>query len=153
MKWLWRSQHQTDEDNERGQALVEFVLILPFLFILFAALLFFGRLIYSTIALNMSSYDACRAAVESLRQDDGQRQGLDAGRETLNGFSMSAASARLTVQSQGKWDRGAWVRCQTQYTLKTNDIPMVRLFYPGGAIPLKSIIWSRIQTWRSWWER
>ena len=153
MRGLRLFQHRMNDADERGQALVEFVLILPFLFILFAALIFFGRLIYSTIALNMSSYDACRAAVESLRQDDGQRQGLDAGRETLNGFSMSAASARLTVTPQGKWDRGAWVRCQTQYTLKVSDIPMVRLFYAGGAIPLQSTRWSRIQTWRSWWER
>lgn len=153
MKWSQRTKGQTQAKDQSGQGLVEFVLILPFLFIFFAALIFFGRLIYSTIALNMASYDACRAAVESLRKDDGQKQGLDAGRETLNGFSMSAASARLTVTPQGNWDRGAWVRCQTQYTLKVSDIPMVQLFYTGGAIPLQSNRWSRIQTWRSWWER
>ncbi len=140
-------------NNERGQAMVEFILILPFLFIILAALIFFGRLIYATIALDMASYDACRAAVESLRRDDGQTQGLVAGRETLNGFSMSAASARLVVTPRGKWDRGAWVRCRTQYNLKVNDIPMVQLFHPSGAVPLRATQWSRIQTWRSWWER
>ncbi len=148
-------EHISKKQNsaERGQAMVEFILILPFLFLILAALFYFGRLIYATIALDMASYDACRAAVESLRRDDGQTQGLVAGRETLNGFSMSAASARLTVTPQGKWDRGAWVRCRTEYNLKVNDIPMVQLFHPGGAVPLRATQWSRIQTWRSWWER
>lgn len=140
-------------DAERGQALLEFVLILPFLFIILAALIYFGRLIYANIALNMASYDACRAAVESLRRDDGQAAGLTAGRETLDGFSMNAGSARLTVTPQGQWDRGAWVRCRTDYTLRVNDIPMVQLFHPGGAVPLSATRWSRIETWRSWWER
>ncbi|MCC7165515.1 MAG: pilus assembly protein [Anaerolineae bacterium] len=153
MNVLCRSQKIRDNEGEHGQALVEFVLILPFLFLILAALIYFGRLIYATIALDMASYDACRAAVESLRRDDGQIQGLTAGRETLNGFSLSAASARLTVVPQGKWDRGAWVRCRTGYTMKVNDIPMVQLFHPGGAVPLKATRWSRIETWRSWWER
>jgi hypothetical protein len=139
--------------EERGQALVEFVLILPFLFVILAALIYFGRLIYANIALNMASYDACRAAVESLHPGDGELQGLTAGRETLEGFSMNASSARLAVRSQGNWDRGAWVRCRTQYVLKVNDIPMVQLFHSDGAVPLRQTRWSRIQTWRSWWER
>ncbi len=152
MNRLRRFKHQK-EHAEHGQALLEFVLILPFLFIILAALIYFGRLIYASMALNMASYDACRAAVESLRRDDGQAQGLTAGRETLEGFSMNAASARLTVTPQGKWDRGAWVRCRTDYTLKVNDIPMVQLFHTGGAVPLRTTRWSRIETWRSWWER
>lgn len=153
MNVLRRFQKIRINDGERGQALVEFVLILPFMFLILAALIYFGRLIYATIALDMASYDACRAAVESLRRDDGQKQGLTAGRETLNGFSMSASSARLSVTSQGNWDRGGWVRCRTEYTLKVNDIPMVQLFHKGGAVPLKATRWSRIETWRSWWER
>lgn len=153
MNVLPHSRKMRNDDGERGQALVEFILILPFLFLILAALIYFGRLIYATIALDMASYDACRAAVEALRRDDGQSQGLTAGRETLNGFSMSAASARLTVTPQGNWDRGVWVRCQTEYTLRVNDIPMVQLFHPGGAVPLRATQWSRIQTWRSWWER
>ena len=152
MKFLRRIKPTTD-DAQQGQALLEFVLILPFLFIILAALIYFGRLVYASMALNMASYDACRAAVESLRRDDGQTQGLTAGRETLEGFSMNAASARLTVTPQGKWDRGAWVRCRTDYSLKVNDIPMVQLFHAGGAVPLRATRWSRIETWRSWWER
>jgi hypothetical protein len=139
--------------DEAGQAFVELVLILPFLFITIAALIFFGRVLYAKIALDMASYDACRAAVESLRPDDGLRQGLTAGRETLNGFYMNPAGAKLTVAPNGAWGRGVWVNCNARYNLYVGDIPLVSLFNSGGTVPLSAKTWSRIETWRSWWER
>ncbi len=139
--------------EESGQAFVELVVILPFLFITIAALVFFGRVLYAKIALDMASYDACRAAVEALRPDDGQQQGLTAGRETLSGFYMNAASAQLTVASTLTWGRGVWVSCNSRYNLYVGDIPLVSLFNAGRTVPLSAKTWSRIETWRSWWQR
>jgi TadE-like protein len=147
-----RPKLQRLRQDESGQAFVELVLILPFLFITIAALIFFGRVLYAKIALDMASYDACRAAVEALLPGDGLEQGLTAGRETLSGFYMNPAGAQLTVAPDGVWGRGVWVSCNTRYNLYVGDIPLVSLFNSGRTVPLNANTWSRIETWRSWWE-
>ena len=53
--------------SQGGQAYIELVMVLPLFLIVIAALILFGRVLYVKIALDMASYDACRAAVEALR--------------------------------------------------------------------------------------
>lgn len=48
--------------KERGQALVEFALVLPLMLILFCGVIDFGRIIYANLNLNMVSQEAVRMA-------------------------------------------------------------------------------------------
>ncbi len=139
-------------EKERGQAYVELVMVLPLFLIVIAALIFFGRVLYIKIALDMASYDACRATVEALRPGDGIAQGLTAGRQTLAGFHLNANAATLAVAPAGAWDRGTPVQCTAGYDLLVGDIPGANSFASGRGVPLQSTTWSRVELWRSDWR-
>ncbi|CAG0947834.1 hypothetical protein ANRL1_04606 [Anaerolineae bacterium] len=145
---LTRSVHPSDS----GQAYVELVMVLPLFLIVIAALIFFGRVLYVKIALDMTSYDGCRAAVEALRPGDGIAQGLVAGRETLKGFYLNPAGANITIAPAGGWARGTPVQCIATYDLFVGDIPGVSGFASGSGVPLQSTTWSRVELWRSDWR-
>ena len=138
--------------TERGQAYVELVMVLPLFLMVIAALIFFGRVLYVKIALDMASYDACRAAVEALQPDAGISQGLIAGRETLRGFYLNAAGANLAISPAGGWARGVPVQCTASYDLFAGDIPSLSAFANGSGVVLQSTTWSRVELWRSVWQ-
>lgn len=48
--------------GEKGQALVEFALVLPLMLILFCGVIDFGRIIYANLNLNMVSQEGVRMA-------------------------------------------------------------------------------------------
>ncbi len=137
--------------SDHGQAYIELVIVLPLFLIVIAALIFFGRVLYVKIALDMASYDACRAAVEALRPGDGVSQGMTAGRETLNGFYLNAGAANIAISPAGGWARGTPVQCIASYDLFVGDIPSLSL-PSGSGVPLQSTTWSRVELWRSDWR-
>ena len=138
--------------REAGQAYIELVMVLPLFLIVIAALIFFGRLLYVKIALDMASYDACRAAVEALRPGDGVAQGMTAAQETLAGFHLNPGGASIAIVPAGAWDRGMPVRCMASYDLFVGDIPSVSAFASGTRLPIQSTTWSRVELWRSDWR-
>ena len=140
--------------SQSGQAYVELVMVLPLFLIVIAALILFGRVLYVKIALDMASYDACRAAVEALQPGDGVSQGLVAGRETLRGFYLNPAGANITIApvGRGAWTRGTPVRCVAAYDLFVGDVPGVSNLETGSGAPLQSTTWSRVELWRSDWR-
>ncbi len=135
-----------------GQAYIELVMVLPLFLIVIAALILFGRVLYVKIALDMASYDACRAAVEALRPGDGIAQGMIAGQETLKGFYLNPVGANLTISPAGGWTRGTPVRCVAAYDLFVGDIPALSSIASGSGVPLQSTTWSRVELWRSDWR-
>lgn len=137
--------------SENGQAYIELVMVLPLFLIVIAGLIFFGRVLYVKIALDMASYDACRAAVEALKPGDGVSQGTVAGQETLKGFYLNPAGAKVAISPAGGWARGTPVRCDASYDLFVGDIPGVSGFARGTGVPLASTTWSRVELWRSEW--
>jgi hypothetical protein len=137
---------------ECGQAYVELVMVLPLFMIVIAALIFFGRVLYVKIALDMASYDTCRAAVEALRSEEGVFQGMTAGQETLRGFYLNPAGANVSISPIGDWARGTPVRCEASYDLFVGDIPGVSGIASDSSILLQSTTWSRIELWRSDWR-
>ncbi len=138
--------------GESGQAYIELVMVLPLFLLVVAALIFFGRVLYVKIALDMASYDSCRAAVEALRPGDGVAQGMTAGRETLRGFHLNPAGANIAISPAGGWARGTPVQCIASYDLFVGDIPNVSSFANGSGVPLQSTTWSRVELWRSDWR-
>lgn len=135
----------------RGEAYVEFILVLPLTLLIIAALIFFGRVLYVKIALDMATYDACRAAVEAMQGEDGLAQGHAAGFNTLRGFNLSVGAAHIAIAPQGAWQRGTRVLCQAGFNLYVGDIPLVTTF-AGRNVNLQSNSWSRVETWRSYWR-
>ena len=137
--------------KKRGQAYVEFIMVLPILLILVAAVIFFGRILYLKIALDMASYDGVRAAVEALDEQAGISQGVAAAYNTLTGFHINPAGAGIEVVPVGAWTRGTRVYCRISYELNVSDIPFLGSFFSGLSIPMHSTTWSRVETLRSEW--
>ncbi|HIC94549.1 MAG TPA: pilus assembly protein [Anaerolineae bacterium] len=137
--------------DSRGQAYIELIMVLPVLLVLIAGVIFFGRILYLKIALDMASYDGVRAAVEALEEQAGISQGIAAAYNTLAGFHINPAGAGIEVVSVGPWTRGAQVYCRVSYNLNVGDIPFLGGFFSGLSIPLRSTTWSRVETLRSEW--
>ncbi len=135
-----------------GQAYIELVLALPLFFLTIAALIFFGRVLYVKIALDMASYDACRAAVEAMDGGAGVHQGYTAGINTLQGFYLNPNVASLSISPQGAWQRGTPVVCNVGFNLFVGDIPFLSAFVSGKSVSIQSETWSRVETWRSYWR-
>ncbi len=139
-------------ESECGQAYVELVMGLPVFLLIIAGLIFFGRVLYVKIALDMASYDACRAAVEALRPGEGINQGMTAGRQTLAGFYLNPGGASLSVTPAGGWARGTPIQCSAAYDLFVGDIPGASSFGSGAGVAIQSTTWSRVELWRSDWH-
>ena len=137
--------------DTRGQALIEFVASLFVLLVILAGLIFFGRVLYVRIGLDMASYDGVRAASAALDASAGITQGRVAALNTLVGFGLDASDAVVTVASVGAWERGAQVYCRVSYNLSVADVPFVAAFFSGVSVSLESRSWSRVETHRSEW--
>jgi Flp pilus assembly protein TadG len=138
--------------SEEGQAYVELVIVLPIFIILMAAMIYFGRLLYVKLALDMVTYDACRAAVESMDESSGIYQGIVAGRNTILGWSINPTAAQVSVQPQSSWDRGTIVICRASYDVFVGDIPGIRTFITSSSVHLTSTAANRVETYRSIWQ-
>ena len=121
--------------------------------LILAALIFFGRVLYVKIGLDMAASDACRAAVEALEPGPGMTQGLVAGRATFRDWDAQLSGLSISVNAQGEWVRGTPVSCVAEYGVRVGDIPFVSAFYSGRSMPLRSVVWSRVETFRSDWSR
>lgn len=147
MGWI-----QSARCDERGQGYIEFILVLPLFLLTIAALIFFGRVLYVKLALDMTTYDACRAAVEALDGEDGIAQGNTTGRNTLRGFFLNAGAVQLAITPQGAWQRGTRVRCHARFNLYVADIPLASALTSKSHVNLEASSWSRVETWRSSWR-
>lgn len=147
MSWIRRLRH-----DDVGQGYIEFMLVLPLFLITLAGLIFFGRVLYVKLALDMATYDACRAAVEAMQGDDGIAQGTRAGHNTLRGFNLNVSAAHVAVTPQGAWARGTRVVCRAQFNVYVGDIPLATAIAGRSAVNVEATAWSRVETWRSYWQ-
>lgn len=137
--------------ERRGQAYVEFVMILPVLLILLAAVIFFGRILYLKIAIDMASYNGIRTAVEALDHGAAVHQGYTAARNTLAGFHIHAGAAQIAVTSTGAWQRGQHACCHVTYNVGVGNIPFLGAFFPQENILMGSTTCSRVAPLRAGW--
>ena len=128
------------------------MLVLPLFLLTIAALIFFGRVLYVKLALDIATYDACRAAVEALDGEDGIAQASTAGKNTVRGFFLNAGTMRLTIAPQGIWQRGTRVMCHARFNVYVGDIPLAHAIAGKSSVNLEASSWSRVETWRSYWR-
>jgi len=63
---------------------------------------------------------------------------------------LNAAAADLSIEG-GSWERGVLVRCAAEYNLFVGDVPWL-VFHRGANVYLRSVAWSRVETFRSDWR-
>ncbi|MBU0492219.1 MAG: pilus assembly protein [Chloroflexi bacterium] len=136
--------------DERAQAYVEFLMLLPLVLLLIAGVIFFGRVLYTQIALDNAAYDGVRAGIASLNSGREQQQAELAARWTLAGYHLDPQPARVQVGGF-PGGRGHLLSCRVAYTVYVGDILFVDRFFPGAGVPLSSTASGQIERYKSRW--
>jgi len=138
--------------SERGQSVIELVLILPLLVAIFAILVFFGRVLYVRLAVEQASFDGARAAIESLNAGRGPDQGYATAYATLQGWRLSPGHGAVRLY-YNDWDRGTGLTCRVGYKVRVSDIPLVGWFYSGGGgVRVQAATTLRVEQYKSRWD-
>lgn len=119
---LARRRSTPDANRSRGQALVEFAIVIPIFLLLLFAMLEFGFMLYSQMTVSNSAREAARAA--TVDPDPSTIQALAQGTVlgTATGLTQSALTTTTTCtpgpcSSSNK--QGDLVSVKVDYTYKT----------------------------------
>lgn len=138
--------------DNRGQAYIEFLLLLPVALLLIAGVIFFGRVLYTQIALDNAAYDGVRAGIASLNSGREWQQAELAARWTLAGYHLDPHDARVQVGGF-PGGRGNLLSCRVDYTVYVGDILFVDRFFPEAGMPLSSTASGQIERYKSRWAQ
>ena len=107
----------------------------------------------SQLPLWTAATECARAAVATLDESIGTRQGEEAGMNSLLGNGISAASVPsvdITLGPDG-WARGKPLTCEVRYTINTGGVPGFSNKFPTG-IPMSASVTLPIDPWKSQWD-
>lgn len=131
----------------RGQAYVEFVLVLPLLLLLVAGVIAYGQAFYAKLATQAAAWSGARHAVATLNEDRGPAQARLGVRYALSGFGLNPDTAQVQV-FYGAWGRATDVRVQVCYPVPQPPVP-----YGDRLIPTRVCSQQIMPTyrWKSRW--
>ncbi|MDR7427994.1 MAG: pilus assembly protein [Armatimonadota bacterium] len=133
--------------RRKGQAYVEFILVLPLMLLIIAGIIAFGQGLYVKLATQAAAWAAARHAVATLNPSRGSQQAILAARYALAGFALDPNDARVEVSTAG-WNRGVRVAVRVCYDVPPPPVPYGGIFRPlricsGQTMP--------IYRWKSRW--
>jgi len=134
--------------RERGQAYVEFIIVLPLLLLLIAGIIGFGQMIYVKLATEAAAWAAARHAVSTLNPDRGPAQAFVASRYALQGFGLNPDSARATLWAYGGWNRGSRIQVQVCYDVPPPPVPYGDYMLPSRICSTQTM---PVYRWKSRW--
>ena len=103
----------------KGQASVEFILVMPLLVIILLALLTVGRLLYVHLALITAANDCATSAAQATEFDPMMSQGFAARQHSLASFQVSQSVSTGGIYSAVSAHNGFGnIACQVGYPLK-----------------------------------
>jgi len=117
-------------DRRRGQAYVEFILVMPLFLIVIATIIGYGQSLYVKLATEAAAWSACRHAIASLDEARARNQAFLAARHTLSGFGVNPDSAQVAVVNWGQWLRGTQIRVEVCYDVPSPPVPMGDVLFP-----------------------
>jgi Flp pilus assembly protein TadG len=133
---------------ERGQAYVEFVLVLPLFLIVIAGVVGFGQLLYTKLALEAAAWSGARHAVATLDQARGVNQAYQGARYALDGFGLNPDHAAAQVSVWGAWGRGTQVRARVCYAVPAPPVPFGQILAPQQVCASQTL---PVYRWKSKW--
>ena len=108
-----------------GGAAIEAALVLSLLLVLVFGVIAVGRLIDSDMAVKSVAREAARSAALADTAQDASNRGLARGQEVAAGYHLSNGSLVLRVDP-GSFDRGGQVVAAAEYTVRFEDLPLLR---------------------------
>ena len=137
-------------DNESGQGSIEMLFLIMGSLMIISGILYFGRVLYADLAVQMAAYDGARAAVETLDQTRGPHQARTAAYATLDGWLLDPSRSAVTVMYE-PWNRGSRVRCIVYYRVPVGNIPGSRLLFGRDPV-VNSAVTLRVEQYKSRWN-
>lgn len=113
------------KDNENGQALVEFALVAPLLFLILFGIVQFGIAFMHSIALTDAVRAGARQAAVSRTANDPVTATDNAVVGAASDLNSSTLSSRITVSTPGGWTSGASVTVTATYPYSINILGIV----------------------------
>lgn len=134
--------------REKGQAYVEFIIVLPLLLLLIAGSMAFGQMLYVRLAMEAAAWSGCRHAVATLNEGRGINQAYQAVRYTVSGFGLVPDDARAFVTRWGQWGRNTQVRVRVCYDVPPPPVPLGDTFVPSRMCAVQIM---PVHKWQSRW--
>jgi Flp pilus assembly protein TadG len=136
--------------QEHGQGSIELLLLVMGILLILAGILYFGRVLYSDIAVQAAAYDGARAAVETLDGVRGPHQARTAAYAALDGWQLNPRYASVTVFYE-PWNRGSRVRCLVAYRVPVGNIPGARMLFGRDPV-VRGAVTLRVEQYKSRWN-
>jgi len=133
-------------NRQRGQAYVEFVMVLPLLLLLVAGVIAFGQAFYVKLATQAAAWSGARHAVATVNSSRGTWQAFQAPRYALAGFGLNPNTAQVRVF--GDWGRANDVRVQVCYPVPRPPVPYGDMLLPTD---ICSEMAMPVYRWKSRW--
>ena len=133
--------------GQKGQGLVEFMLILPVLIVMFVGLLDVGRLYFSWVAVTDAAGEGAAYAASYPPEDSGDTDSIDLIRER----ARESSGGMVEIESDavdvlfGSTDSGEPITVTVGYTF-TVLTPVIAPMVPDGAILLQGVATEAILT-------
>lgn len=121
--------------QEKGQAMIEMVLILPLILFIMAGAFDFGRVIHAYVVVENAAREAAFAGAAAQESDSSLRALIDA--ELLRG-GVTGGTAASTITYQNKGSPSA----QTVIVNLTYDFPLVILVLPISSVTVRTQVES-----------
>jgi Flp pilus assembly protein TadG len=112
-------------NGESGQALVEFTLVAPILFIILFAIVQFGIAFMHSVALTDAVRAGARKAAVSRTAADPTGSTKTAVLDAATDLNSSTLSSRITVTASGGWQAGNSVTVSATYPYSINILGVV----------------------------
>jgi hypothetical protein len=148
-RWLERYRNQLHSNaRTKGQAYVEFILVLPLFMMIIAGVVGFGQLLYTKLAMEAAAWSGARHAIATLNQSRGISQASLGERYALDGFGLNPDNARSQVTIWGAWGRGTQVRVRVCYNVPMPPVPMGQALAPQQVCASQTM---PVYKWKSKW--
>lgn len=134
--------------RRKGQAYVEFILVLPLMLLIIAGIIAFGQGLYVKLATQAAAWAAARHAVATLNPARGPQQAFLGARYALAGFALDPNDARVEVATEAGWNRGVRAAVRVCYDVPPPPIPYGGIFRP---LRICSEQTMPIYRWKSRW--
>lgn len=134
--------------REKGQAYVEFIIVLPLLLLLIAGSMAFGQMLYVRLAMEAAAWSGCRHAVATLDEGRGVSQAYQGVRYTVSGFGLVPDDAVAFVTRWGEWGRDTQVRVRVCYEVPPPPVPLGDIFAPTNVCAVQIM---PVYKWKSRW--
>ncbi len=124
--------------DDRGQAVVEFTLMLPFLLLMLFAIVELGFALYTQVTINNAASEGARYAAVANNYDAGCAAGSIQSRTLAtsnNLLDCADVEVRYQADGEGNVGRGAGVAVQITHTHQTiTPLPGIFALLSGGVI-------------------